>query len=65
MSTVTIQLPDDHMKQLEKLAQDAKVPAEELLRARVEQWLNEPSQEFLKAAQYVLKKNEELYRRLA
>jgi predicted transcriptional regulator len=40
MSTVTIQLPDDRMKQLEKLAQDAQVPAEELLRARVEQWLN-------------------------
>jgi predicted transcriptional regulator len=39
MSTVTIQLPDDRMKQLEKLAQDAQVPAEELLRARVEQWL--------------------------
>ncbi|MSQ97230.1 MAG: ribbon-helix-helix protein, CopG family [Gemmataceae bacterium] len=65
MSNITIQLPDDRMKQLEKLAQEAKVPAEELLRARVENWLTEPSQDFLKAAQYVLKKNEELYRRLA
>jgi hypothetical protein len=65
MSTITIQLPDDRMQQLQKLAQDAKMPAEELLRARVEEWLNAPDEDFLKAAHYVLKKNEELYQRLA
>ena len=65
MNTVTIRLADERMKQLEKLAQDAKLPPEELLRARVEQWLSEPTQDFLKAAQTVVKKNEELYRRLA
>jgi antitoxin FitA len=65
MSNITIQLPDERMQQLQKLAQEAKVLPEELLRARVEEWLNSPLQEFLQAAQYVLKKNEELYRRLA
>jgi uncharacterized protein YbaP (TraB family) len=65
MSTITIQLPDDRMQALQKLALDAKVRPEELLQARVEEWLNEPEQDFLKAAQYVLEKNEELYRRLA
>ena len=65
MSNITIQLPDERMQQLQKRAQEANVPAEDLLQARVEEWLKEPSQDFLKAAQYVLKKNEELYRRLA
>jgi hypothetical protein len=65
MSNITIQLPDERMQQLQKLAQEANVLPEELLRARVEEWLNSPAQEFLQAAQYVLKKNEELYRRLA
>ena len=60
MSNITIQLPDERMQQLQKLAQEANVPPEELLRARVEAWLNAPSADFLKAAQYVLKKNEEL-----
>ena len=65
MSNITIQLPDERMQQLQKLAQEANVPPEELLRGRVEEWLSGPSQDFLKAAHYVLKKNEELYRRLA
>jgi hypothetical protein len=65
MSNITIQLPDERMQQLQKLAQEANVLPEELLRARVEEWLNSPALEFLQAAQYVLKKNEELYRRLA
>jgi hypothetical protein len=65
MSNITIQLPDERMQQLQKLAQEAKVQPEELLRARVEEWLNGPSQDFLQASQYVLKKNEKLFQRLA
>ena len=65
MSSITITLTDDRMRELQKLAQDAKIPPEELLRVRVEQWLSGPSQDFLKAAQYVVNKNVELYRRLA
>jgi antitoxin FitA len=65
MSSITIQLSDERMHELQRLAQEAKVPVEELLRARVEEWLIGPKQEFLQAAAYVLKKNDELYRRLA
>ncbi len=65
MSNITIQLPDERMQQLQKLAHDAKLPPEELLRVRVEEWLRGPSEDFVRAAQYVLRKNEELYRRLA
>ncbi len=53
------------MLELQRLAQEANVPVEELLRARVVEWLSGPKQDFLKAANYVLKKNEELYSRLA
>jgi hypothetical protein len=65
MNTITIQLSDERMHELQRLAQEAKVPAEELVRARVEEWLGGPKQEFFRAAAYVLKKNEELYRHLA
>jgi antitoxin FitA len=65
MSNITIELPDERMRQLQKLAHDANISPEDLLRTHVEEWLNAPSPEFLKVAQYVLKKNEELYRRLA
>jgi hypothetical protein len=65
MSNITIELPDERMRQLQKLAQEANVSPEDLLRSRVEEWLATPSPEFLRVANYVLKKNEELYRRLA
>jgi 16S rRNA U516 pseudouridylate synthase RsuA-like enzyme len=63
MSTITITLSDERMRQLQKLADEAQVPVEELLRTRVEDWLGREPQEFLRAAQHVLRKNEELYRR--
>ncbi len=65
MSTITVQLPDDRMQALQKLAQEAKVQPEVLLQARVEEWLSEPAQDFLRAARYVLTKNQDLYRKLA
>ena len=47
------------------LGQLVGMTPEELLRAGVEQWLKRPKDEFAEAAAYVLKKNAELYRRLA
>jgi len=38
---------------------------EDLVRVSVEDMLTQPEEEFRKAAQYVLKKNAELYKRLA
>ena len=65
MSTVTIPLSEEQMRRLQELARASQVPAEELLRARVEEWLDRPEEEFRRAADYVLRKNEGLYRRLA
>ncbi len=64
MSNLTISLPDDKMSKLKEMAADLGTTAEELVRASVEDLLGRP-EEFRKAADYVLKKNEELYRKLA
>ena len=65
MTTLTIVLPEGPMLRLKELAAEAGVAPEELLRASVEQWLVRPKDDFTQAAGYVLKKNAELYRRLA
>ncbi|MEI3652564.1 MAG: DNA-binding protein [Dolichospermum lemmermannii FEM_B0920] len=46
------------------MAQANGISPEELLRATIEDWLNYPKSDFEQAANYILKKNSELYRRL-
>ena len=65
MTTIAIQLPDEKAKSLRKLAESSQVTLEELATAKVLSMLDEPSEDFRKAFQYVLKKNIDLYRRLA
>jgi predicted DNA-binding protein len=65
MTTLTIALPDEPMQRLRELATEAGVAPEELLQANIERWLTRPQEDFTQAAAYVLKKNAELYRRLA
>jgi antitoxin FitA len=50
---------------LQQLARDSQVSPEDLVRANIEGWLGASNDEFTQAASYVLKKNAELYRRLA
>ena len=65
MTTVTIAIPEKPMLRLKELAEVAGIAPEELLRLSVEQWLSDPKEDFAQAATYLLKKNAELYRRLA
>lgn len=65
MTTITIPLSDDRQSRLRDLAAQAGVPPEEFLRMRVDRWLEAPDEAFGKAADHVLQKNAELYRRLA
>lgn len=65
MTTITIELPNERLQKLREMAQRLGVSMEELARASVEDMLTQPEEQFRKAAQYVLKKNKELYRRLA
>ncbi len=64
MTTINIPLSDDRMAQLSSLAQKSGVTREEFLRRHVEEYLTSVEQ-FRQAATCVLKKNEELYRRLS
>jgi antitoxin FitA len=65
MASITIDIPDEQLQKLQQLARDSQVSPEDLLRVNIENWLARPQDEFAQAAAYVLKKNAELYRRLA
>jgi metal-responsive CopG/Arc/MetJ family transcriptional regulator len=65
MTRITISLPADRLRKLEEIATRFHVSAEELVRVSVEELLAKPKDEFQSVVDYVLKKNAELYRRLA
>jgi antitoxin FitA len=65
MTEITINLPEERMAKLKEMAFSCGISPEELVRAGIERLLDEPEEEFRKAADYVPKKNEELYRRPA
>ncbi len=65
VASITIEIPDGQLQKLQQLAQDNGISLEDLLRASIEDWLSYPKSEFVQASSYVLKKNAELYRRLA
>jgi predicted transcriptional regulator len=65
MSSITIDLSDEHLDRLREIAARLGVPPEELARVGIEELITQPDEKFKRAADYVLKKNTELYRRLA
>jgi len=65
MNSITIPLSEERLGRLRELAKEAQLTPEELVRETLEQWLKQPNADFARAADYVLRKNAELYRRLA
>jgi hypothetical protein len=65
MDTITIALPDDRLLELKERATRFSISPEELVRVSIEELLTRPDEAFQNAVDYVLKKNAELYRRLA
>lgn len=65
MASITINLPDEQLQKIQKLAQESQVSPEDLLQASIEDWLSGSKKEFSEAVSYVLQKNADLYRRLA
>ena len=65
MSPYTIQLDDEPSRILEERARDAGLTPQEFLERTVLESLARPAPSFASAAEYVLKKNRELYKRLA
>ena len=65
MTSITIALTEDQLARLRDIASRLGVTAEEMARASIVDILAQPEEGFRKAADHVLEKNEELYRRLA
>ncbi len=65
MTSLTIKLPQRKLAQLMKFAAKAGVSPTDLVRESVEGLLLEPDVPFERAATRVLRKNAELYKRLA
>lgn len=65
MASITIDLSDSQFQKLQNLARVHGIATEVLLKASLEDWLNPQKGDFVNAADYVLAKNAELYRRLA
>ena len=63
--TISLHLPDDAERRLSEIAQRLNVPVHDLAAAAVRDLLMQPAPDFEAAAVRVLKKNHELYRRLA
>ena len=65
MDAITISLSDDDLAKLREMASRHGITPEELARVSIEELLTRPEEEFQRAVDFVLKKNAELYRRLA
>ena len=63
--TLSIQLPDDAERRLKEAAVRLQVPMADLAAAAVRDFVTAPDEEFERAANRVLEKNRELYRRLS
>jgi hypothetical protein len=65
MDAITISLSNDDLAKLREMASRHGITPEELARVGIEELLTRPEEEFQRAVDFVLKKNAELYRRLA
>ncbi len=65
MNAITVILSDGRLAQLQEMAARFQVSPEELVRVGVEELLAQPDDVFQRVVAAVLKKNAELYRRLA
>jgi len=65
MSNITVTVSDDRLAKLKEIAGRYSISAEDLVRVSIDELLARPDETFEKAAEYVLNKNSELYRRLA
>lgn len=65
MSSITVELEPEQFAKLQSIAERLGVSVESLARSSLEDLLVGPDDKFERAAEYVLRKNKELYRRLA
>jgi hypothetical protein len=63
--SILLELSDEQSQRLTERARDLRVDPHDLARAAVNDLLSRPSEDFDRAARFVLEKNRELYRRLS
>jgi hypothetical protein len=63
--TITLQLDDEQSRRLLEISRALNVDPSELAKAAINDLVSRPSDDFDRAAQHVLEKNRELYRRLS
>ncbi|OZH53481.1 DNA-binding protein [Hydrocoleum sp. CS-953] len=64
MNQITIQLSTEQYQYIQKIANQQKTSPEKILESKITEWLEESQTDFNQAANYVLTKNSELYKRL-
>ncbi|MFA6011490.1 MAG: hypothetical protein WC799_16000 [Desulfobacteraceae bacterium] len=62
---ITLSIRDDRFAKLKDMASRLHITPEELVQVSIDELLTRPDDQFKSAVDYVLKKNAELYRRLA
>jgi predicted transcriptional regulator len=65
MSKLSLELPDETVAKLSRLAERLGTPMESLASASVVDLVSRPDEQFSEIVRKVLAKNQELYRRLA
>lgn len=65
MAIITISIEDEKIQELRKKAEMHGLQLEELIIASIRDLISQPDNEFAEALKRVLKKNKELYERLA
>jgi antitoxin FitA len=65
MSTISVTVPDDRLSKLQEIARRYNITPEDLVRMTIDELIARPEEAFQQAADYVLNKNSDLYRRLA
>lgn len=65
MTTLTISISEERLQKLKAVAARYKVEPEELIQISIDELINQPEKTVLDAIDYVLRKNADLYRRLA
>jgi len=62
---VAFELSDEKIQKLREKAEEYGVPPKELLEAGIEDFLNQPDEQFKEDLNYILRKNSKLYERLS
>lgn len=65
MNNLVIPIPDETFVKLQEIAKSYQITPEEFVSVTIKDMLEQPEDDFQRVVKYVLKKNTELYRRLA